>query len=95
MHGISSNSETVGVRLGPILTILVEIEGVTIKALLDTRSLVTIIQPLLQILAKQRDPKQAPEESKAAEGSCRGSFRAHFSCGTELYWGWCNKFKLQ
>ena len=65
MHGISSIGS---VQLGPILTTFVEVEGVTIEALLDTGSPVTIIEleSLLQILAKQRDPDQTPTEWRAA-----------------------------
>ena len=66
MHGISSKAVTGGVQLGPILTTLVEVEGVAIKALLDTGSPVTIIEleSCLQILAttKKRNPNQTPTE---------------------------------
>ena len=55
MHGISSDNVMGQVQLGPILTALIEVEGETIEALLDTGSPVTIIrlETLLQLLAKQ------------------------------------------
>ena len=54
MHGISSDNVMGQVHLGPILTALIEVEGETIEALLDTGSPVTIIrlETLLQLLAK-------------------------------------------
>lgn len=68
MHGISSDNVMGQVQLGPILTALIEVEGETIEALLDTGSPVTIIrlETLLQLLAKQRCSSETPAEWGAA-----------------------------
>ena len=55
MHGIFAYNVMGQVQLGPILTALIEVEGETTEALLDTGFPVTIIrlEILLQLLAKQ------------------------------------------
>ena len=64
MHGITSEPSTGNVQLGPVLKALIEVEEELVEALLDTGSLVTIIQldALLEILAKQLHPGQIPSE---------------------------------
>ena len=58
-------------KLGPTLTSIVEVEGEPMEALLDTGSPVTIISLNLlngfymQLLAKQRQKDQSPNELKA------------------------------
>ena len=86
MHGISSKAVTGGVQLGPILTTLVEVEGVAIEALLDTGSPVTIIEleSLLQIFSKTTESKSNTHRVESRSG---GSFGTYFSCVTELQWG--------
>ena len=68
MHGISSDNVMGQVQLGPILTALIEVEGETTEALLDTGSPVTIIrlETLLQLLAKQRCSSETPAEWRVA-----------------------------
>ena len=68
MYGITSKPCAGSVRLGPVSTALVAVEGEFVEALLDTGSPVTIIQleSLLQILAKQRHPGQTPAEWRTA-----------------------------
>ena len=65
MHGVTSND--VSRKLGPVLTSIVEVEGEPVEVLLDTGSPVTIISLkwLLQLLTKQRQKDQSPNEWKA------------------------------
>jgi len=79
MHNISSNSVAESVQLGPVLTGFVEVKGVTLKALLDTGSPVTIIQleALLQILPEQWSQNQTPESSSG------DLFGTYLSCVAE------------
>ena len=67
MHGVTSVDPVDNVKLGPVLTSTVEVEGEPMEALLDTGSPVTIIswEWLLQLLAKKRLEGQSPSEWKA------------------------------
>ena len=62
MHGVTSSD--VSGKLGQVLTSIVEVEGEPVEALLDTGSPVMIIslEWLLQLLAKQRQKDQSPNE---------------------------------
>ena len=66
MHGLSPTKEAEGMQLGPTLMSQVEIEGVPVKALLDTGSPATIISLdlIVEVLAKQRSSDQTPEQWK-------------------------------
>ena len=65
MHGVTSSD--VSGKLGPVLTSKVEVEGEPMEALLDAGSPVTTIslEWLLQLLAKQHQKDQSPNEWKA------------------------------
>ena len=67
MHGVTSVDPIDNVKLGPVLTSTVEVEGEPVEALLDTGSPMTIIswEWLLQLLAKKRLEGQSPSEWKA------------------------------
>ena len=67
MHGVTSVDPVDNVKLGPVLTSTVEVEGEPVEALLDTGSPVTIIswEWLLQLLAKKRLEGRSPSEWKA------------------------------
>ena len=72
MHGIRSEQASGSSQLGSTLMADVELKGSQTKALLDTRSPVTIVslQFLLDALAKQRPESQSPEDWKAAVEKC-------------------------
>ena len=67
MHGVTSTDVLDNVKLGPVLTSTVKVEGEPVEALLDTGSPVTIVslEWLLQLLARQRRKGQSPNEWKA------------------------------
>ena len=54
MHGVTTSD--VSGKLGPVLTLTVEVQGEPVEALIDTGSPVTIVSLkwLLQLLVKQR-----------------------------------------
>ena len=64
MHGVTSVDPIDNVKLGPVLTSTVEVEGEPVETLLDTGSPVTIIswEWLLQLLAKKWLEGQSPSE---------------------------------
>ena len=63
-------SSYVSGKLGPVLTSIVEVEGEPAEALLDTGSPVLIIslEWLLQLLAKQCQKDESPNEWEASRG---------------------------
>ena len=54
MHGVTTSD--VSGKLGPVLTLIVEVQGEPVEALIDIGSPVTIVslEWLLQLLVKQR-----------------------------------------
>ena len=67
MYCVTSIDPVDNVKLDPVLTSTVEVEGKPVEAFLDTGSPVTIIswEWLLQLLAKKRQEGQRPSEWKA------------------------------
>ena len=66
LHGVTPNEGSKESRLGPIITSVVNFEGLPVKALLDTGSPVSIVSLGLAVkaLAKQRPPGQDPHDWK-------------------------------
>ena len=66
MHGLSPTNKTQDSQLGPTLTAEVEVEGVSVQALLDTGSPATIISLdlILRVLAAKKPKEQTPEQWK-------------------------------
>ena len=64
MHGVAATDATESVKLGPVITTDVQIEGEKVSALVDTGSPVTIVslRRLVKILAKKRQPHQSPAQ---------------------------------
>ena len=67
MHGLTPANPKPGLKLGPTLTTEVEIEGVSVQALLDTGSPATIVSLnlILEVLASQRPKSQSPADWRA------------------------------
>ena len=66
MHGLSPTNKTQDSQLGPTLTAKVQVEGVSVQALLDTGSPATIISLdlILRVLAAKKPKEQTPEQWK-------------------------------
>ena len=64
MHGLTPANQKPGLELGPTLTTTVELEGVPVRALLDTGSPATIVSLnlILEVLASQRPRTQSPAD---------------------------------
>ena len=66
LHGVTTKEGFKEGRLGPIITSVVNFEGLPVKALLDTGSPVSMVSLELAVraLAKQRPPGQDPHDWK-------------------------------
>lgn len=64
MHGVTSGSPTSTVKLGPVVTAEVLLEGESVSALVDTGPPVTIVslECIMKTLAKKHRAEQSPTQ---------------------------------